>query len=97
MLSGRWAKAQFPAQHQMYTGRTHHCLTCTYFLYQTPIAQEPAPGRRFPLVKKLQNWYTEKAVQDFLLRGIGVLSRLQALGSCHSWGLPHILFAYREV
>ena len=50
-----------------------------------------------PLVKELQNWYTEKAVQDFLLRGIGVLSRLQALGSCHSWGLPHILFAYREV
>ena len=93
MLSGRWAKAQFPAQHQMYTGRTHlHIL-----LYQTPIAREPAPGRRFPLVKELQNWYTEKAVQDFLLRGIGVLSRLQALGSCHSWGLPHILFAYREV
>ena len=74
MLSGRWAKAQFPAQHQMYTGRTH-----------------------LHILKKLQNWYTEKAVQDFLLRGIGVLSRLQALGSCHSWGLPHILFAYREV
>ena len=94
MLSGRWAKAQFPAQHQMLY---RPYSTCTYFLYQTPIAQEPAPGRRFPLVKKLQNWYTEKAVQDFLLRGIGVLSRLQALGSCHSWGLPHILFAYREV
>ena len=23
-----------------------------------------------PLVKELQNWYTDKAVQEFLLRGI---------------------------
>ena len=93
MLSGRWAKAQFPAQHQMYTGRTH-----LHILF-VPDTNRPRAGTRaaLPLVKKLQNWYTEKAVQDFLLRGIGVLSRLQALGSCHSWGLPHILFAYREV
>ena len=45
-----------------------------------------------PLVKELQNWYTDKAVQEFLLRGITLLSRCRPSGSWPSRGLPHFSF-----